>query len=146
MKPILALALLALLSLSAAVEPARAAATPHSATTTEPEAEAGGVEGAALTGTWMGALAVQGIELRLMFHLTLSDEGELEATLDSPDQGANAIPVESVSVDGHTIRFDVTAIGAVYEGELDAELSAIAGEWRQSNRALPLEVSRQADE
>jgi len=45
-----------------------------------------------ITGDWNGALKVQGIQLRLVFHITKTDTG-YTATMDSPDQGAKGIPV-----------------------------------------------------
>ena len=38
---------------------------------------------AGIVGTWQGALAVQGFELRLVLHVRLGEDGKLAATLDS---------------------------------------------------------------
>ena len=43
----------------------------------------------AQTGTWSGKLDVQGIPLSIVFHL----DGE-NPTADSPDQGAEGIPIQ----------------------------------------------------
>ena len=43
-----------------------------------------------VVGDWKGTLAVSGIELSLIFHIT--DDDGLKATMDSPDQGAFGIP------------------------------------------------------
>jgi len=47
-------------------------------------------------GDWLGALEIPTGSLRLIFHITRSDEG-LSATVDSVDQGANGIPVTTVT-------------------------------------------------
>jgi len=100
---------------------------------------------AELAGDWQGTLAVGDARLRLVFHLKESGDGTLEATLDSPDQGATGIPVESVAVEGDSVTLDVRAIGAIYAGELTANRGAIEGEWRQSGMTFPLTVERKEE-
>ena len=56
-----------------------------------------------MAGTWSGRLDVGGNKLRLVFHLTQSPEG-WRATMDSPDQGAKGIPVDSVVVTSQTVQ------------------------------------------
>ena len=116
-----------LATIALAIPPADAADTPATAD---------------LVGEWQGTLAVGDARLRLVVHLQESDDGTLEATLDSPDQGATGIPVERVTVDGAAITLDVTAIRAVYAGILTADRNVIEGEWRQSGMTLPLTVAR----
>ena len=43
-----------------------------------------------ITGDWHGVLKVQGIQLRVVFHIQEKGEGYV-ATMDSPDQGAKEI-------------------------------------------------------
>jgi hypothetical protein len=99
---------------------------------------------AELVGHWQGTLAVGEARLRVVFHLRASDDGTLEATLDSPDQGATGIPVGSVTVQGGTVTLEINAIGAVYTGEVAADRQAITGEWRQGSRVFPLTIERVA--
>lgn len=100
------------------------------------------VLGVDLVGDWEGTLAVGETRLRLVFHLKRSDDGTLDATIDSPDQGASGIPVERVTIEGDSITFDVSAIGAGYAGELTADRQAIEGKWSQSGWTFPLRVDR----
>ncbi len=51
----------------------------------------------ALVGDWQGTLKVGGVELRLVLHVSEGESGDWKATLDSVDQGANGIPVTSMS-------------------------------------------------
>lgn len=94
------------------------------------------------TGHWQGDLNVAGTSLRLVFHIEASDDGGLTAPLDSPDQGATWIPVESVTVEDDSLRLDVRAAAALYVGRLTAEGGTIEGEWRQGGSSLPLTVER----
>lgn len=93
-------------------------------------------------GVWQGTLAVGQTRLRIVFHVGESSDGELEGMLDSPDQGAMGIPVETVTVAGDSIRLDIGAINAIYAGRLTEERQAIDGEWRQGGLAVPLELER----
>jgi len=50
-----------------------------------------------IVGTWMGTL--EGAPLRLVFHISSSDAGELSTLIDSPDQGSTGIPTGSTTFD-----------------------------------------------
>ena len=52
-----------------------------------------------VVGTWEGTLDVA--KLRLVLHIESSKEGALTGRLDSPDQGATDLPLDSVSVAGN---------------------------------------------
>ncbi len=91
------------------------------------------------TGTWEGRLAVGGASLRLVFNIGPSDkDGVLKATMDSPDQGAKGIPVDSVKLEGQRIVLSVGVIGGSYEGTLDASEGRIDGHWKQGGSSFPL--------
>lgn len=97
-------------------------------------------------GVWQGTLAAGDNELRLVFNVNETEDGELEATIDSPDQGATGIPVVAVKIEGDAIDLDVRVLNAAYTGRLEKEGNAIQGEWRQSGRVLPLKLKRIEDE
>ena len=57
-------------------------------------------------GVWEGSLKVQaGIELRLVVHVAKADGGQFKATLDSPDQGAKGLKVDSIEAKDGTLTF-----------------------------------------
>ncbi|MBL8890078.1 MAG: alpha/beta hydrolase [Planctomycetaceae bacterium] len=95
------------------------------------------------SGSWTGALDVGAIRLRLVFNLIVSDETIL-ATLDSPDQGAKGIPLDSVAVDGRTIRIASTKMKAVFAGSLNDANNKIEGTWSQGGREFLLVLDRAA--
>ncbi len=96
-------------------------------------------------GSWQGSLAVgPGIELPLVVHLTPGDDGDWTATLDSPAQGATGIPVASVTWDDGRLRLEIPAIGATYDGRLDAE-GRFDGTFSQGGMNLPLLLERTED-
>lgn len=98
--------------------------------------------GADFTGRWEGTLEVGENSLRLVFHVDRAEDGTLQATIDSPDQGGTGIPVAEVTAEGSSIHFDVRVLSAEYDGRLGDEGRTIEGEWRQSGLTLPLEIAR----
>jgi hypothetical protein len=92
-----------------------------------------------VTGTWLGRIEVGTTSVRVVFNIARAD-GRLAATLDSPDQGVQGIPVAGVEFADGKLRLEVTAIGAGFEGRL--ERGRLVGTWRQGGRELPLELAR----
>lgn len=95
-----------------------------------------------LAGYWQGKLAVGGIELRVVFHITQSKDGALKATLDSPDQGAKNIPLDSISREKATVKMADKRLMAKFEGKLSDDGRTIDGQWTQGGTELPLLLAR----
>jgi len=64
-------------------------------------------------GTWEGTLDAGAAKLKLVLHIDAPKDGVLSGRLDSPDQGATDLPIESVSVAGNTLRFEMKSLGAM---------------------------------
>lgn len=94
-----------------------------------------------IDGAWLGTLDTGTARLRLIVNITNTEDG-LMATLDSPDQGANGIPVTAVTRNGASLKLEVKGIGGVLEGPLDKDLTTIDGTWTQGGRTLPLLLKR----
>ena len=95
-----------------------------------------------IEGIWEGKLKVPGTELRIVFKISRNPDGTLNATLDSPDQGATDIPVEEVIFKDNTLRLEVKSAGGVFEGKVSEDFLVIEGAWKQSGQTLPLTVKR----
>jgi len=91
-----------------------------------------------VTGDWHGMLTVNGVELRLVLHISKNSDGSLKATLDSIDQNATGIPVTSATLRGSDLRLTVDAVQGAYEGKVNAAGSEIVGTWTQD---APLELT-----
>jgi pimeloyl-ACP methyl ester carboxylesterase len=91
---------------------------------------------------WQGTLDVGVAKLRLALRLSKGANGEWTGKLDSPDQGTNNLPIDTITWKDQTFRFEMGMIGAVYEGRVTADGAEIAGEWRQQSRAWPLNFKR----
>ncbi|MGD8278225.1 MAG: alpha/beta fold hydrolase [Gemmatimonadota bacterium] len=97
-----------------------------------------------LVGTWLGRLSAGGATLRIVFNVTADSAGALKATMDSPDQGANGLPVAGVSLTGDTVRFDVQVAAGGYTGTIADDGRTITGTWSQSGMDFPLTLEKQA--
>ncbi|MDN5215794.1 alpha/beta fold hydrolase [Fulvivirgaceae bacterium BMA12] len=93
-----------------------------------------------ISGQWNGVLKVQGMELRLVFHITEEVSG-YTATMDSPDQNATGIPVSSTSFENAALELKIDALNAGYTGVFE-EGNGIKGTFRQAGQAFPLRLVR----
>jgi pimeloyl-ACP methyl ester carboxylesterase len=102
---------------------------------------AGAASAQNLGGDWQGTLKVGEAELRLVLHITKAGDGSWKGTLDSVDQGANGIPVTSISLKESKLKFVVDEVKGSYEGTVNAGATEISGTWTQS-QSLPLAFKR----
>ena len=93
-------------------------------------------------GDWEGTLDAGAVKLRIVLHISRK-EGAYGATLDSPDQGALGIPIETVTVTGDSIRMDMKSLRATYVGKLARDGSSIGGDFTQG-QTVPLTFTRVA--
>lgn len=96
-----------------------------------------------LAGDWQGTLNTGMGELRLVLHITKAPDGALKATMDSVDQNANGIPVDSVVLKNSKLNLNVGAVHGTYEGTVSPDAQTISGTWTQ-NTPLPLDFKRTA--
>lgn len=96
-----------------------------------------------IIGDWNGILNVQGTQLTLVLHINETEEG-LTSTLDSPDQGANGIPVTKITFENNELYFEIGAINAQYKGNL--EEGKFTGTFTQMGFEFPLDLSREKAE
>jgi len=94
-----------------------------------------------LEGAWNGTLEAGGTKLRLVVDVKRSDNGTYAAKINSLDQGAT-IPIDTVTVNGDTVRFEVKSAGIVYEGALNKDRTEISGTFSQGGQSFPLTFKR----
>ncbi len=97
-----------------------------------------------ITGPWNGILKVQGMQLRIVFHINQVDEG-YSATMDSPDQGAYGIPATSASYENSELVINIANLGAEYKGILGMN-DSITGTFTQMGYSFPLNLTREIPE
>lgn len=93
------------------------------------------VQPSELQGDWLGALHVNGVQLRLAFHMQSTADG-ITGTMDSLDQDAKGFPIKSVALSGSEITI-VLPMGK-FQGKYDRAATAIDGTWAQGAASLPL--------
>jgi hypothetical protein len=94
-----------------------------------------------LDGSWQGTLDTGQAKLRIVFHITNTEDG-LTATMDSPDQSVNGVPVTSVIRNGSALTLEVRGVGGKFEGKIASDLKTIDGTWSQAGNSLPLALKR----
>ena len=93
----------------------------------------------AIEGVWEGKLKVGGVELRLVLRVSKESDGSLNASVDSPDQGAMGLEVDSIELDDDGVtRFEMKTLSAKFEGTRDEVGNTIVGEFTQAGTTLPL--------
>jgi hypothetical protein len=92
-----------------------------------------------ITGQWNSLLSIQGVNLRLVFHITKSGDS-YKATMDSPDQNATGIPVSAISFDGSKLTLTASSIGMSYEGAYKND--SITGTFKQGGLSAPMTLKR----
>jgi hypothetical protein len=96
-----------------------------------------------ITGTWTGSVTFPGGELRINFNISSTDEG-YTSTLDSPDQDAYGIPVDSTLYKKAELTIKVASIDFVYVGTL-TENNSIKGNLTQMGQTLELNLTKKEE-
>ena len=93
-----------------------------------------------LKGDWIGLLDAGAAKLKLILHFTANEDGTWRGTMDSPDQAANGLKIDVITVEGQTLKFVMHIIGASYEGRLNG--GDITGKFTQGGMTFPLNFKR----
>jgi hypothetical protein len=95
-----------------------------------------------LEGDWEGTISVPNGQSRtVIIHFKNLPDHTVEATIESPTQGVQGVPLKGVVEKGAVVEFQVLAAGGSYKGTLNKEGTEIAGEWTQRQAAAPLTLN-----
>lgn len=97
-----------------------------------------------IDGNWLGVLDVGSFKLRLVLKISRAANGQLLATVDSLDQSAKDLLVDTISFQDGTLKFEMKRLAASYVGTLSKDGTQISGQFTQGG-ALPLDFKRVAD-
>jgi hypothetical protein len=97
-----------------------------------------------ITGTWNGILDVQGVQLRVDFHITATADG-YTAKMDSPDQNAFGIPVTSTVFKKPDLTIKMTDLGAEYKGKLTSE-ELFEGTFTQMGQSFEMNLKKKKED
>ncbi len=93
-----------------------------------------------ITGIWNGVLSVQGQQLTLNFNIIKSETG-YNTTMDSPDQGAKGIKINSTTYENGILILKVDAAKIEYTATLNKD-NIFEGTFVQGMMSAPLNLSR----
>src|ERR1044072_5724551 len=97
-----------------------------------------------IEGKWEGTVSNGAQKVRLAIHISRAPDGAMKASLDSPDQSAMGIPIDSVTQKDRYVFLDIKTIGAAYEAGLSRDGSEMAGQCKQGG-GVPLVLKRAGD-
>lgn len=92
-----------------------------------------------ITGKWNGLINVQGMELRLIFHITEKD-AVYSTSLDSPDQKAYGFKASSTHFEDAILSIEIPKLNAKFKGKYSE--NSIKGTFYQASLAFPLTLSK----
>jgi pimeloyl-ACP methyl ester carboxylesterase len=98
------------------------------------------LSGQDISGQWNGQIEIQGMKLRIILHVEKDGEN-WTATMDSPDQGANGIPVDEITLAENQLNFKIASLLFEYSGAWSDD--QIEGSFSQGGTTLPLNFSRE---
>jgi len=96
-----------------------------------------------LAGHWEGAIQIPGHDLLVKIDLTPA-AGDWKGAIDIPEQGAKALPLEKIAVEGDHVRFAIAGVpgSPTFDGKL--ENGKIGGTFTQGQASLPFHLGREA--
>ena len=97
-----------------------------------------------VAGNWLATLEAGGAKFRLALKIKKSGDG-YAAKLDSLDQGATDLPIDSIALNGDKLSFSAANLGLNYEGTLNAAGDEITGTFKQGTITAPLVFKRTAE-
>jgi hypothetical protein len=97
-----------------------------------------------LQGFWSGALDVGAAQLHLNLRIAEPTPGTFHAQVDSVDQGAQNLPIPTMTYSKPAVRFEMPGINGSFEGTVNGRDDEIAGTWTQMGKKFPLTFARAA--
>ena len=92
-----------------------------------------------IEGDWVGKLNLGPQSLTIVLHVNCDAQGKVECTLDSPDQGAKGIAVETDYCSSDSISVSLASLALSYQGKLKGD--EIVGTFTQG-QSFPLVLKR----
>lgn len=96
-----------------------------------------------IEGDWQGTIGEN--KRRLVVRIAAADGGEWKATFHPIDQTMQPIPIDSVVLEGQSLKLAISAINGAYEGTISADANSIAGTLKRGE-SQPLELWRATKE
>lgn len=98
--------------------------------------------GEKVEGIWEGALKFPGMEMKVIFKISRTPEGELKGFLIRPEMGDVGMPFTRVIVEGNHLELEISPGEVLFDGEVNPEESTLAGDWKQAQFSQPLVLKK----
>lgn len=96
-----------------------------------------------VVGNWQSTATVEGHTLHSAFHITQTEAGSLNGTMDSPDEGSSGMTLSKVAYKAPKLHFELDNDGlGTFDGTYDLAKDEIAGLWKKAGREFPLVLKR----
>ena len=93
--------------------------------------------GKALVGTWIGTLAVNGVQRQLVLTLANQPDGTSTGTFLNVEEGLE-IPIAAITQAASSVTLEIRAVAGGYTGVLNGEGTELTGTLTQGSATLPL--------
>lgn len=84
-----------------------------------------------IIGIWMGNVKMGEDYPRLVFEISLDNDGKLNGTVGSPEKGIKGIPLSTIKVRKDSVTFEIAAAMAEFNGSLSSDKKSIEGVWKE---------------
>ena len=95
--------------------------------------------------TWQGTIHA-GKDLRVVVKISKGDGGAYKGVFHSIDQPVPPLSLNTVTLQGTTVKFTLNLAGVTYEGKLSPDGKTIDGNWSQGPNPVPLVFARATPE
>ncbi len=96
------------------------------------------INACSVVGDWSGMLDIGMMKMTLVLHIQQDPHGALSATVDTLEHKINGTPIDWISFDGESLKFEMKAAFAKFEGSLIDNKSEISGQFIQAGQSFPL--------
>jgi len=97
-------------------------------------------------GIWQGTLKVSSIQLRIIFKIKKTTDGQLTATMDSPDQKVRNFPTGKVLFAKDSLILEMPKAQIRYSGKINSKGTTVEGAWIQRGKIFPLNLKKVGNE
>lgn len=87
---------------------------------------------------WSGELDFGGMKIILVLRINQGPHGDITGTLESIDGSIPNTQVANITLNSHSLKFELPTLASVYEGNLNKQESEISGNLIYNNAAYPL--------
>ena len=84
-----------------------------------------------ILGIWMGSVKMGEDNPRLVFEISVVNDGKLIGTVGSPEKGIKGIPLSKITVKKDSVTFEIAAAMAEFNGLLSSDKKSIEGVWKE---------------